>query len=106
MPEQSACAVDTAQCTRAEQEQAAAFYVVALCWLGASSLACKMIAVAAASEVLMLGTVWLVQGNLMAPVAAALCVHAVDFARARQISDEQVSSMQSSSGGSCWLDVD
>ncbi|KAL4429002.1 hypothetical protein ABPG77_006041 [Micractinium sp. CCAP 211/92] len=73
--------------TPADAERAAqAFRAVALTWMARNQVAVRFAAALGAVEVIYLGVLWQVTGDLSAPLVAAICAAAVDFAHIRRLS--------------------
>ncbi|KAL4440328.1 hypothetical protein ABPG75_003329 [Micractinium tetrahymenae] len=73
--------------TPADAERAAnAFRAVALTWMARNQVAVRFAAALGALEVVYLGVLWQVTGDLSAPLVAAMGASAVDFAHIRRLS--------------------
>lgn len=73
--------------TPADAERAAAaFRAVALTWMARNQVAVRFAAALGALEVIYLGVLWQVTGDLSAPLVAAIGAAAVDFAHIRRLS--------------------
>lgn len=73
--------------TPADAERAAnAFRAVALTWMARNQVAVRFAAALGALEVIYLGVLWQVTGDLSSPLVAAISAAAVDFAHIRRLS--------------------
>ena len=69
---------------------AEAFKVVASEWLEHRQQACSALATLAAGEVLFLGCLWRLSGDMAAPLAASIMLTAADFAFIRKMGSKLV----------------